>query len=154
MKFSPKLKISVYILTSMQYSLVITSPLPPPPPRFAWNAAATVSPALDLCTRYPLLLGGQKQCTRGSHTWPVLWESNPIPLDHGSNTLLSQSATLRTSSILSSPRSVLVVSLPHSGHGDSLLWGSQENHRLSFGTAQQFHTHLWKTTYHQIIEPW
>ena len=33
-----------------------------PPARLARNAAATVYPTLNMCTRYPLLLGGQRQC--------------------------------------------------------------------------------------------
>ena len=44
---------------------------------------ATIDPTLDLCTRYPLRLGGPRQCgiqslpdtsTHGQH-----WESNPRP---------------------------------------------------------------------------
>ena len=46
---------------------------------------ATIDPTLDLCTRYPLRLGGPRQCgiqslpntsTHGQH-----WESNPRPSD-------------------------------------------------------------------------
>ena len=36
--------------------------LPFPLARIARNAAATIDPTLNLCTRYPLLLGGQRQC--------------------------------------------------------------------------------------------
>ena len=47
--------------------------------------AATIDPTLDLCTRYPLWLGGPKQCgiqslpdtsTHGQH-----WEANPRSSD-------------------------------------------------------------------------
>ena len=50
-----------------------------------------IDPTLDLCTRYPLRLGGPKQCgirslpdtsTHGQH-----WESNPRPSDLESNAL-------------------------------------------------------------------
>ena len=52
---------------------------------------ATIDPTLDLCTRYPLRLGGPRQCgirslsdtsTHGQH-----WESNPRPSDLESNAL-------------------------------------------------------------------
>ena len=52
---------------------------------------ATIDPTLDLCTRYPLRLGGPRQCrirslhdtsTRGQH-----WESNQRPSDLESNAL-------------------------------------------------------------------
>ena len=56
------------------------------------NAAnATIDPTLDLCTRYPLWLGGPRQCgiqslpdtsTHGQH-----WESNRRPSDPESNAL-------------------------------------------------------------------
>ena len=51
----------------------------------------TIDPTLDLCTRYPLQLGGPKQCglrslpntyTHGQH-----WETNPRPSDLESNAL-------------------------------------------------------------------
>ena len=50
---------------------------------------ATIDPTLDLCPRYPLWLGGPRQCairsfpgtsTRGQH-----WKSNPRSLDLESN---------------------------------------------------------------------
>ena len=52
---------------------------------------ATIDPTLDLCTRYPLRLGGPRQCgiwsfpntsTHGQH-----WESNPRPFYLESNAL-------------------------------------------------------------------
>ena len=52
---------------------------------------ATTDPTLNLCTRYPLRLGGPRQCgiwslpdtsTHGQH-----WESNPRPSYHESNAL-------------------------------------------------------------------
>ena len=52
---------------------------------------ATIDPTLDLCTRYPLRLGGLRQCgirslpntsTHGQH-----WESNSRPSDLESNAL-------------------------------------------------------------------
>ena len=52
---------------------------------------ATIDPTLDLCTRYPLRLGGPRQCgirslpntsTHGQH-----WKSSPIPSDLESNAL-------------------------------------------------------------------
>ena len=53
--------------------------------------ATIFDPTLDLCTRYPLLLGGPRQCgirslpntsTHGQH-----WESNPRPSVLESNAL-------------------------------------------------------------------
>ena len=52
---------------------------------------APIDPTLDLCTRYPLRLGGLRQCeirslpntsTHGQH-----WETNPRPSDLESNAL-------------------------------------------------------------------
>ena len=52
---------------------------------------ATIDPTLDLCARYPLRLGGPRQCrmrilpntsTHGQH-----WESTPRPSDLESNVL-------------------------------------------------------------------
>ena len=37
---------------------------------------ATIGPTLDLCTRYPLWLGGLRQCRM-----QILLESNPTPSD-------------------------------------------------------------------------
>ena len=59
--------------------------------RWAPMQPATIDPTLDLCTRYPLRLGGPRQCgitslpdtsTHGQH-----WESNPRPSDLESNAL-------------------------------------------------------------------
>ena len=59
--------------------------------RWAPMQPATIDPTLDLCTRYPLWLGGPRQCgirslpdtsTHGQH-----WESNPRPSDLESNAL-------------------------------------------------------------------
>ena len=56
-----------------------------------WQGGRQCSLQLDLCTRYPLRLGGQRQCgirslpdtsTHGHH-----WDSNPSPSDLESNTL-------------------------------------------------------------------
>ena len=59
--------------------------------RWAPMQPATIDPTLDLCTRYPLWLGGLRQCgiwslpdtsTHGQH-----WESNPRPSDLESDNL-------------------------------------------------------------------
>ena len=59
--------------------------------RWAPTQRATIDPTLDLCTRYPLRLGGPRQCgiqslpdtsTHGQH-----WELNPRPSDLESNAL-------------------------------------------------------------------
>ena len=57
----PKVKVQVYSLISIRMHVQPTPFLP-------WHGAATraqpahVDPTLDSCTRYPLLLGGQRQC--------------------------------------------------------------------------------------------
>ena len=47
------------------------------------SAAATIDPTLGLCTRYPLQLGGQRQCEIRSlpdtSAHDKQWESNPSP---------------------------------------------------------------------------
>ena len=62
-----------------------------PPGSGRLRQPATIDPTLDLCTRYPLRLGGPRQCgirslpdasTHGQH-----WESNPRPSDLESNAL-------------------------------------------------------------------
>ena len=78
--------------------------------RWAPMQPAIIDPTLDLCTRYPLRLGGPKQYgirslpdtfTHGQH-----WESNPRPSDLESNrpypihTLVPVSASPRRCSLL------------------------------------------------------
>ena len=62
-----------------------------PPGSGRLRQPATIDPTLNLCTRYPLRLGGPRQCgirslpntsTHGQH-----WESNPRPSDLESNAL-------------------------------------------------------------------
>ena len=52
---------------------------------------ATIDPTLDLCTMYPLRLGGPRQCGIQSlpdtSTHSEQWESNPRPSDLESNAL-------------------------------------------------------------------
>ena len=68
--------------------------LPFPLVRIARNAAATIDPTLNLCTRHPLLLGGQRQCgsklAQGFYIWPASRESNPRPLGLGSHALTAR----------------------------------------------------------------
>ena len=49
--------------------------------RLVQNTAAAVDPTLDLCTRYPLMLGGQRQCGFKACprllTWPAQQELGP-----------------------------------------------------------------------------
>ena len=62
-----------------------------PPGSGRLRQPATVYPTLDLCTRYPLRLGGPRQCGIRSlpdtSTYGQHWESNPRPSDLGSNAL-------------------------------------------------------------------
>ena len=59
--------------------------------RWAPMQPATIDPTLDLCTRYPLRLGGLRQCgmrsLRNTSTHGQDWESNPRPSDLESNAL-------------------------------------------------------------------
>ena len=59
--------------------------------RWAPMQPATIDPTLDLCTRYPLRLGGPRQCGMRSlpdtYTHGLLWESNPRPSDLESSAL-------------------------------------------------------------------
>ena len=65
------------------YSADLTFPLS----RWVPMQSGTIDPTLDLCTRYPLRLGGPMQC--GTQTFPDTatheqhWESNPRPSDLG-----------------------------------------------------------------------
>ena len=54
-------KVKGICLTS-RFLCNIHQTLPFPRARIARNSAKTVEPTLNLCTRYPLLLGGQRQC--------------------------------------------------------------------------------------------
>ena len=64
-------------------------------PLASWAQPATIDPILDLCTRYPLRLGGLRQC--GTQSWPDTithgqhWESNPRRYDFESNALFTRS---------------------------------------------------------------
>ena len=53
--------------------------------RWAPTQPATIDPTLDLCSRYPLRMGGQRQCEIRSlpdtSTHDQHWESNPRPSD-------------------------------------------------------------------------
>ena len=82
-----------YLLKSPDISLYL------PPGRRHLQQPATIDPTLDLCTRYPLRLGGPRQCgiwslpntsTHGQH-----WESNPRPSDLGSNVLSTATCSHR-----------------------------------------------------------
>ena len=53
-------KVKVFVQRPDLYAILIR--LPFPKARIARNATATIDPTLNLCTRYPLLLGGQRQC--------------------------------------------------------------------------------------------
>ena len=62
-----------------------------PPQAVGTQQPASIDPTLDLCTRYPLWLGGPRKCgihrlpntsTHGQH-----WESHPRPSDLESNAL-------------------------------------------------------------------
>ena len=59
--------------------------------RWAPMQPATIDPTLDLCTRYPLQLGGPRQCgiwsLPNTSTHGQRWESNPTPPDLESNAL-------------------------------------------------------------------
>ena len=85
-----KLKVSVYSLISLLASMFNQLFAP-------WHGAATrahpahVDPTLDSCTRYPPLLGGQRQCRMRSFpkapTRGQCRELNPRPLDLWSSAL-------------------------------------------------------------------
>ena len=71
--------------THVQQTLPFTFPVA----RWAPMQPATIDPTLDLCTRYPLQLGGPRQCGIRSlpdtSTHSQHWESNPRPSDLESN---------------------------------------------------------------------
>ena len=70
------------------------------------TADETIDPILDLCARYPLQMGGPRQCgirsLPGTSTHDYHWESNPRPSDLESNALStwSHAPTKRTCLIL------------------------------------------------------
>ena len=81
-----KVKVSVQISTLHMFFRLY---LPPGSGRL--RQPATIDPTLDLCTRYPLWLGGPRQCGIRSlpdtSTHGQRWESNPRPSDLESNAL-------------------------------------------------------------------
>ena len=62
-------------------------------PLATWGSmqSAAIDPTLDLCTRYPLQLGGPRQCVirslSNTSTFGQHWESNPRPCNLESNAL-------------------------------------------------------------------
>ena len=84
-------KVKVVVLESRLHDNACSTDFTFPLARWAPMQPATVDPTLDLCTRYPLRVGGPRQCwiqslpdtsTCGQH-----WESNPRPSDLESNAL-------------------------------------------------------------------
>ena len=72
--------------------------------RWAPMQHGIIDPTLDLCTRYPLRLGGRSLPDTFTHD--QYWESNPIPSDLESNALYPLGHMLQLTNNTASKRSV------------------------------------------------
>ena len=92
---------------------------------------ATIDPTLDLCTRYPLRLGGPRQCGIQSlpdtSTHGQQWESNPRPSDLESNTL-STRPYAPTEVTVTLKRNLANIELPLSFKNTTLETAAKQKH--------------------------
>ena len=76
-------KVKVVVYSPDIHDYVCSTDFTFPLARWEPMQPATIDPALDLCARCPLRLGGQRQCEirslRDTSTHDQFWESNPRP---------------------------------------------------------------------------